>query len=182
MAWPSNALAICCIFAKGWIRISVMDSSENKTYLTAEGAQKLRDELKHLTEVKKLELAERLRAAIQQGDLSENADYTAAKEEQGFLEGRILALERMLGEAVIIEESAKGSDDVRMGSRVTVQEDGFTEKETFQIVGAAEADPAAGKISNVSPLGQVLLGKRAGAKVKVKTPDGATTFKIVRVD
>ena len=159
-----------------------MNSSENKTYLTAEGAQKLRDELKYLTEVKKVELAERLRAAIQQGDLSENADYTAAKEEQSFLEGRILALERMLGEVVIIEENTKGSDDVRMGSRVTVQEEGFTENETFQVVGAAEADPVSGKISNVSPLGQALMGKRVGAKVRVNTPDGATMFKIVRVE
>jgi transcription elongation factor GreA len=161
-----------------------MDASDNKTYLTAEGAQKLRDELKFLQEVKKPELAERLRAAIQQGDLSENADYTAAKEEQGFLEGRILALERMLGEAVIIEEerSTQAAGEVRMGSRVTVQEDGYSDNETFQIVGAAEADPVAGRISNVSPLGAALIGKRAGGKVKVATPGGQTTFKIIRID
>jgi transcription elongation factor GreA len=158
-----------------------MDSSENKTYLTADGAQKLRDELRYLQEVKKPELAERLRAAIQQGDLSENADYTAAKEEQSFLEGRILALERMLGEAVIIDESKSTPGEVRMGSHVTVQEDGFTDQETFQIVGAAEADPVAGKISNVSPLGRALLGKRSGGKVRVETPGGVSTFKIVKV-
>ncbi len=158
-----------------------MDAPENKTYLTAEGAQKLRDELKFLHDVKQVELADRLRAAIQQGDLSENADYTAAKEEQSFLEGRILAVKRMLSEAEIIDETSKGSGDVRLGSRVVVQEEGFPE-ETFQIVGAAEANPAGGKISNVSPLGQSLMAKRAGAKVKVNTPDGSVTFKVIRVD
>ena len=92
-----------------------MEGSANKTYLTAEGAQKLRDELKLLMEVRKPELAERLRSAIQQGDLSENADYTAAKEEQSFLEGRILALERMLSEMVLIDES--GGADADRGDR-----------------------------------------------------------------
>ena len=154
----------------------------NKTYLTAEGAQKLRDELAYLRDVKRPELAERLRAAIQQGDLSENADYTAAKEEQGFLEGRIMALERMLAEVVILDDSAPAAGDVRMGSRVTVVEEGFPDKETFQIVGAAEADPMGGKISNVSPLGQALMGKRIGAKVKVSTPAGPTIFKILKIE
>ncbi len=165
-----------------WIRIHRMEGSENKTYLTAEGAQKLRDELKLLMEVRKPELAERLRAAIQQGDLSENADYTAAKEEQSFLEGRILALERMLSAMVLIDESGDVTGDVRLGNRVTVQEEGFTDNETFQIVGAAEADPVAGKISNVSPLGHALLGKRPGAKVRVQTPGGVSSFKILRVE
>jgi transcription elongation factor GreA len=154
----------------------------NKTYLTAEGAQKLRDELAYLRDVKRPELAERLRAAIQQGDLSENADYTAAKEEQGFLEGRIMALERMLAEVVILDDNAPAAGDVRMGSRVTVVEEGFADKETFQIVGAAEADPMGGKISNVSPLGQALMGKRTGAKVKVSTPAGPTIFKILKIE
>jgi transcription elongation factor GreA len=154
----------------------------NKTYLTAEGAQKLRDELAYLRDVKRPDLAERLRAAIQQGDLSENADYTAAKEEQGFLEGRIMALERMLAEVVILDDSAPAQGDVRMGSRVTVVEEGFPENETFQIVGAAEADPMGGKISNVSPLGQALMGKRIGAKVRVTTPAGPTIFKIVKIE
>jgi transcription elongation factor GreA len=161
-----------------------MDAQQdsNKTYLTAEGAQKLRDELAFLRDVKRPELAERLRAAIQQGDLSENADYTAAKEEQGFLEGRIQALERMLAEVVILDESKTVLGEVRMGSRVTVVEEGFDDKETFQIVGAAEADPMGGKISNVSPLGQALIGKKVGAKVRVTTPGGPTVFKIVKVD
>jgi transcription elongation factor GreA len=154
----------------------------NKTYLTAEGAQKLRDELAYLRDVKRPELAERLRAAIQQGDLSENADYTAAKEEQGFLEGRIMALERMLAVVVILDENAPATSDVRMGSRVTVVEEGFSDQETFQIVGPAEADPMGGKISNVSPLGQSLMGKRIGAKVRVTTPAGPTIFKILKIE
>ncbi len=154
----------------------------NKTYLTAEGAQKLRDELAYLRDVKRPDLAERLRAAIQQGDLSENADYTAAKEEQGFLEGRIMALERMLAEVVILDESAPAIGEVRMGCRVTVVEEGFSDQETFQIVGAAEADPMGGKISNVSPLGQALMSKRVGAKVRVTTPAGPTVFKIVKIE
>lgn len=161
-----------------------MDSRQesNKTYLTAEGAQKLRDELAYLRDVKRPELAERLRFAIQQGDLSENADYAAAKEEQGFLEGRILALERMLADSVILDELGSSPDEVRLGSRVTVIEDGLDDRETFQIVGAAEADPMNGKISNVSPLGQALIGKRVGARVRVVTPAGVTVFKILAVE
>ena len=161
-----------------------MDSQQdsNKTYLTAEGAQKLRDELAYLRDVKRPELAVRLRAAIQQGDLSENADYTAAKEEQGFLEGRIMALERMLAEVVILDESRSHVGEVRMGSRVTVVEEGFSDQETFQIVGPAEADPMGGKISNVSPLGQALIGKKIGAKVRVTTPGGPTVFKVTKVE
>jgi transcription elongation factor GreA len=154
----------------------------NKTYLTPEGAQKLRDELAYLRDVKRPDLAERLRAAIQQGDLSENADYTAAKEEQGFLEGRIMALERMLAEVVILDQSAPAAGEVRMGNRVTVVEEGFSDQETFQIVGAAEADPMGGKISNVSPLGQALMGKRIGSKVRVTTPAGPTIFKILKIE
>ena len=153
----------------------------NKTYLTAEGAQKLREELELLCNVRRPDLADRLRDAIQQGDLSENADYTAAKEEQGFLEGRIQQLERLLGAVVLVEETV-GKSEVGVGSRVTVQEEGYDEKETFQIVGAAEANPMSGKISNVSPLGQALIGKRVGKKVSVNAPGGVTVFKIVRIE
>ncbi len=154
----------------------------NKTYLTAEAAQRLRDELAYLRDVRRPELADRLRDAIQQGDLSENADYTAAKEEQGFLEGRIQKLERMLQEVVILEESTGKPSEVRLGSRVSVREDGYPDVETFQIVGPAEADPTSGKISHASPLGQSLLGKRVGATVKVNAPGGITVFKVVRIE
>ncbi len=154
----------------------------NKSYLTAEGARKLREELLYLKDVKRPELAERLRFAIKQGDLSENADYAAAKEEQGFLEGRILELERTLRDIVILNESDTTPDIARLGNRVTVIEQGLSDRETFQLVGRAEADPAQGKISNESPLGQALIGKRVGETVHVTAPGGETIFRIVAVE
>ncbi|MCL5996952.1 MAG: transcription elongation factor GreA [Chloroflexi bacterium] len=161
-----------------------MDSQAgpNKTFLTAEGARKLQEELDLLRNVKRPELAERLRFAIKQGDLSENADYAAAKEEQSFLEGRILELERVLRDIVILDETASKQGVARLGSRVTVVEQGFPDRETFQLVGRAEADPAQGKISNESPLGQKLIGKRVGDAVRVAAPGGETIFKVVAVE
>jgi transcription elongation factor GreA len=161
-----------------------MDSQvgANKTYLTAEGARKLKEELDYLRDVKRVELAARLNFAIKQGDLSENADYSAAKEEQGFLEGRILGLERTLRDVVILDESSATSGVARLGSRVTVVEEGFSDQEVFQLVGRAEANPAQGKISNESPLGQSLIGKRVGDTVRVAAPGGDTVFKIVTVE
>jgi len=161
-----------------------MDSQHEprKTYLTAEGARKLREELDNLKNVKRPELAERLRFAIKQGDLSENADYAAAKEEQGFLEGRILELERTLRDIVILDESNQDPGVAKLGSRVTVIEQGFSDRETFQLVGRAEADPAQGKISNESPLGQMLIGKHVGETVRVTAPGGETVFRVVAVE
>ncbi len=155
--------------------------SDNKTYLTAEGALKLREELEYLRNVKRPELSARLHFAIKQGDLSENADYIQSKEEMGFLEGRIQALDRMLQNVEILsEDGAPG--EARLGSKVTVIEEGYPEKEIFMIVGVAEADPSRGRVSNESPMGKALLGKRAGANVKVNAPGGTTTFKIISVD
>lgn len=151
-------------------------------YLTAEGARKLREELEDLKTVRRPDLAARLRYAIQQGDLSENADYHAAKEEQGFLEGRILELERMLRDVKIVDESSAGGGAVRLGVRVTVVENGFDDKEMFQIVGKAEANPAQGRISNESPLGQALIGRKVGDTVRISAPGGATVFRIVKID
>lgn len=161
-----------------------MDSYKepNKTYLTAEGARKLQEELDNLRNVKRQDLAQRLHFAIKQGDLSENADYTAAKEEQGFLEGRILDLERTLRDIVILDESKGGAGVIALGSKVVLVEQGFSERETFQLVGRAEADPASGKISNESPLGLALLGKRIGNLVKISAPGGETIFKIEAVE
>lgn len=151
-------------------------------YLTAEGARALREELEHLKNVKRPELAARLRHAIQQGDLSENADYHAAKEEQGFLEGRILELERLLRNSVILDESGDNIGRVRLGVKVTVVEQGFDDHEVFQLVGRAEANPAQGKISNESPLGRALIGKKIGDVVRVAAPGGETVFRIVRIE
>ena len=156
-------------------------STNQPVYLTAEGAEELRRELEHLVNVKRPELAKRLRHAIQQGDLTENADYTAAKEEQGFLEGRIQQIEAMLLRAVIIEENGS-TDRASLGNRVTVTEEGLDGKETYQIVGPAEAHPINGKISNESPLGSALVGRRVGDTVTVEAPGGELAFRIVAIE
>ncbi len=149
-------------------------------YLTAEGVDNLRQELDHLVNVKRPALAKRLRKAIQQGDLSENADYITAKEEQGFLEGRIQQIEAMLRRAVIIQENGP-TDEIAMGSRVTVVEEGAEEAEVFRIVGLAEADPANGRVSYESPLGRALLGHRAGDIITVEAPGGEIVFQITAI-
>ncbi len=150
-------------------------------YLTPEGARKLREELEYLKTEKRAELAARLRAAIQMGDLSENADYIATKEEQGFVEGRIQQLEHILRHAVFIENNGH-KDVVELGARVTLQEEGYDDEETYTIVGATEADPLRGLISNESPMGRALLGKRVGDVVEVQAPNGTMRFKIVRIE
>jgi transcription elongation factor GreA len=150
-------------------------------YLTAEGVKQLRQELDHLVNVKRPALAKRLHHAIQQGDLTENADYTTAKEEQGFLEGRIQQIEAMLLRAVIIEENGS-TDRVGLGNRVTVIEEGLDKKETYQIVGPAEAHPINGKISNESPLGSALVGRCVGDTITVEAPGGDIAFRIVAIE
>jgi transcription elongation factor GreA len=149
-------------------------------FLTAEGIENLRQELDYLVNVRRPELARILRKAIQQGDLSENADYIAAKEEQAFLEGRILQIETMLRHAVLIESNGPAGV-VELGSWVTVMEEGATTPEVFQIVGPAEADPLNGKVSHESPLGQALMGCRAGDVVTVDAPAGRLTFRVLEV-
>ncbi len=151
------------------------------SYLTKEGAEKLRAELEQLKGPAREELAKRLRSAIQQGDLSENADYASAKEDQGFLEGRIAELTEILGNVVIIEENAPRKDMVDVGSKVTIQEDNDP-IETYFIVGPQEADPAKGRISHNSPIGQALLGHREGETVNATTPAGVLKFKIVKIE
>jgi transcription elongation factor GreA len=146
--------------------------------LTAEGAARLRQELAELKGAKRTELAARLRHAVQMGDLSENADYIMAKEDQAFLEGRILELETLLREATIAEEAQAGV--VTIGATVLVSEaDG--PPETFQVVGMKEADPRRGKVSHESPIGQALLGHRVGDTVQAETPGGTLTFQILEI-
>ncbi|MBN1453040.1 MAG: transcription elongation factor GreA [Anaerolineales bacterium] len=149
------------------------------TYLTAEGAARMRAELEELTGSKREELAARLRSAIQMGDLSENADYHKAKEDQGFLEGRIQELEYILSNAIIIEKNNR-KDIVSIGSHVTIQEEDFPE-ETYHLVGPAEADPTKGKISHESPIGQALLDHKVGDTVEAETPGGMIVFKILKI-
>jgi len=150
-----------------------------QTYLTPEGEAKLKVELAELTGPRREELAHRLRSAIQMGDLSENADYHKAKEDQAFLEGRIQEIEAILRIAVVVEK--KHSDKVSVGSRVSVQEEGF-DPETFDLVGAKEADPRNGKISNESPIGAALMDHKVGDVVEATTPAGKIRIKILQVE
>jgi transcription elongation factor GreA len=149
-------------------------------FLTQEGFDKLQEELDYLRTTKRQEVADRLREAADGEDLIENAEYEAAKNEQAFVEGRIQELEVLLATAKIIPEQ-KSSDCVQVGSTVTIQEDGIDEKETFVIVGAAEAKPSEGRISNESPLGRALIGRKKGEDAVVVAPDGEFQVKIVKV-
>jgi transcription elongation factor GreA len=153
--------------------------TQKTQYLTPEGEKKLKAELADLTGPKREELAQRLRSAIQMGDLSENADYHKAKEDQSFLEGRIQEIEAILRTATIIEK--KHSDTVTVGSRVTIQEEDF-DPETFDLVGAKEADPRNGRISNESPFGKALIDHKVGDVVEAETPDGKIKIKILKVE
>jgi transcription elongation factor GreA len=155
-------------------------SKTKPTYLTAEGAAKLKTELYELKGPKREALARRLREAIQMGDLSENADYHKAKEDQGFLEGRIQDLEFTLRNAVIVETSLLPKDVVTVGVYVTVQEEA-TEPEIFQMVGAQEADSRKGKISHESPIGHALMDHKVGDSVEVITPGGKTKYTILNI-
>ena len=155
---------------------------ENKAvYITPEGLEKLKAELDELVNVRRVALAQRLSAAIKQGDLSENADYITAKEEQGFLEGRIRELEAAVRHAVVIEGPIVADGRATLGSLVTVVEEGYDDEETYHIVGPLEADPTKGKISHESPLGESLLGRRVGDKVTVQAPAGTIEFRIVKI-
>ncbi len=155
--------------------------NQDEHYLTSEGAAKLRLELETLKGPGREELAKRLRAAIQQGDLAENADYTAAKEDQAFLEGRVLELETILRNAIIIDDMVRKPDEVGIGSHITIQEPGFP-PETYHMVGPKEADPANGRISHESPIGRALLGRKKGETVSADTPAGSIHFKILKIE
>lgn len=153
--------------------------SSQPQYLTAEGLKDLEARLKELREIRRYEVADRLRMALDEGgDLSENAEYEDAKNEQAFIEGEVLRLETILSSAQIIEQTTKKKDTVVVGARVTVQEMGERTKEEYHLVGSAEANPSSGKISIESPLGKALLGAKVGEKVVVHAPGGDITFVI----
>ena len=148
------------------------------SYLSREGLAKIRGELEAMTNVRRAEVAARIHDAKEHGDLSENAEYEDAKNEQAFVEGRIQTLEALIKNATIIDEH-HSTDHVQIGSTVEVESgDG---PEHFTIVGSAEANPVAGRISNESPVGRALLGKRKGEKIVVKVPAGDFTYKIVSI-
>ncbi len=154
--------------------------AEKPTFLTPEGRAKLEAELENLRTVRRAEIAARIHSAKEEGDIMENSAYDEAKNEQAFVEGRIMTLEQMLKNAVIIDPT-RVSDSVGLGSFVTVRERGKRDDEVFQIVGSAEADPANGRISNESPVGRALLGRRPGDEVQVRIPDGVRYLKITDI-
>ena len=151
-----------------------------KIYLTKKGKENLQIELEDLEGPQRTEIAARLKSAIEMGDLSENADYHKAKEDQGFLEGKILDIKYTLDFALIVEENGHGQDIVRVGCNVTVQEEDFP-PETYYLVGSREADPTENKISHVSPIGKALIDKEIGDIVEVKTPGGEYSLKILDI-
>ena len=148
------------------------------TYLSKDGLEKLRTELDEMTSVKRPEVAQRIHDAKEHGDLSENAEYEDAKNEQAFVEGRIQTLQALIKNATIIDEN-HSTDHVQIGSTVAVMSDDG--KESFTIVGSTEAKPTEGRISNESPVGRALLGKKKGEKIVVKVPAGDFTYTIVSI-
>jgi len=150
------------------------------SYLTRQGYEKLQEELEYLRTIKRQEVARRLHEAMEGGELIEDAEYEAAKNEQAFVEGRIQELEILLANARIVEESGR-RETVQVGAKVTIQED-EAEPESFTIVGPAEANPRLGRISHESPLGRALMDHRASDKVRVEAPDGAFYVRILKVE
>ncbi|MBA2173509.1 transcription elongation factor GreA [Halobacillus locisalis] len=157
-------------------------AEEKSYYMTEEGKQKLEEELHHLKTERRKEVVERIKIARGFGDLSENSEYDAAKDEQAFVEARITQVENMIRNAVIIENDNANPDTVTLGKSVTFQELPDGDEETYTIVGSAEADPFEGKISNDSPMAQSLIGHSVGDKVTVATPGGDINVKIVTVE
>lgn len=155
--------------------------NDKEVLLTQEGLKKLEEELEHLKSVKRREVAERIKVAIGYGDISENSEYEDAKNEQAFIEGRIITLEKMLRNARIIKNDEVDTDAVNVGSIVTVEDMEFGETVEYAIVGTAESDPFQNKISNESPVGKALLGKKKESIVDVQVPAGVIQYKIIDI-
>ena len=177
--WPQNSLTLW-----GSIRIlsRLMRTDRNQELVTPEGLEKLQQELTHLIEVGRREVADRIRQAREFGDISENSEYDDAKNEQYLLERRISELQRRVRNAKVVDPSEVGTDAVDLGTRVTLRVVGERKQRTFQIVGANESDPTSGKLSHSSPVGRAVLNRRVGEKVTVATPRGATEYEIVNVE
>ncbi|MGI8649127.1 MAG: transcription elongation factor GreA [Rubrobacter sp.] len=158
-------------------------TEKNQELVTPEGLTKLQDELKYLIEVRRKEIADRIRTAREFGDLSENSEYDDAKNEQGLLERRIMEIQRRLRNAKVVDPSEASSDSVDLGTRVTLKVIGGKGGErVFEIVGSNESDPASGKLSHASPVGKAVLKRKVGEKVMVSTPRGATEYEIINVE
>ena len=153
----------------------------DEVLLTPEGLAKLESELNHLKTVKRKEIAERIKAARDFGDLSENSEYDDAKNEQAFTEGRIASLEKMLRNARVIDEDKVGTDVVTLGAKVRLKDLDSGAEFEYTIVGSAEADPAALRISNESPVGKAVMGQKVGAVVEVNAPAGVLKYEIIAI-
>ena len=151
-----------------------------ETLLTAEGLKKLEEELAYYKSVRRIEVSERIKTAIEYGDISENSEYDDAKNEQAFIEGHIIELENKINTAKIIDEKTR-KNVVSVGSKVKLLDQEYDEELDYVIVGSSEADPFNNRISNESPVGSAILGKKKGATVEVNTPDGVATFKILAI-
>ena len=154
---------------------------DKTVFLTEEGLKKLEEELQYLETEKRAEVAARIQSAKEEGDISENAEYDDAKHEQAFVEGRIMTVRAMIRNAQLIENNGP-SDEVRLGSHVSVLEEGLDEPELYHIVGSAEVDPLNGRVSNESPIGQSLMGQRVGAVVSYQAPAGEIKLTILGID
>ena len=152
-----------------------MAEKEKDTFLTEEGLKKLEDRLEELRSVRRLEVAERIKQAIAFGDISENSEYEDAKNEQAFIEGEIITLERMIRTAKIIDSCELTNDQIVMGSKVQLKDLESGELLDYTVVGSAEADPFESKISNESPIGKAMLGHKVGEVIDVTTPGGVST-------
>ena len=156
-------------------------SQSKKFIMTYEGVKKLEEELEYLKTVKRKEITEKIKVALGYGDLSENSEYDESKNDQAFTEGRIIQLENMLKNAVVVDESEIPKDKVSVGSIVKVMDYEFDEEVEYTIVGSAEADPMNFKISNESPVGSALIGKKVGDVVEVAVPSGVSKFEILEI-
>ena len=155
--------------------------AEKQVMLTEAGLKKLEDKLENLKSVRRIEVAERIKQAIDFGDISENSEYEDAKNEQAFIEGEILTLEKMLRNSQIIEDDKSNKGIVALGNTVVIKDLEFNEDQVYTIVGSAEADPKDLKISNESPVGQAIIGKKIGDTIEVHVPAGVLQYQIVEI-
>ena len=154
---------------------------EKEVLVTREGYDKMLEDLDQLKSVKRQEISDRIRQAIEFGDISENSEYEDAKNEQAFVEGRIITLEKKIRNAKIIDESNIDTHQVSLGCHVTIEDLDTKEKFDYLIVGSAEADPLKSKISNESPVGKAVLGKKPGQKITVQAPGGEIRYKVIAI-
>lgn len=155
--------------------------AEKQFILTAEGLKKIEQKFEHLKSVRRREVAERIKQAIEFGDISENSEYEDAKNEQAFIEGEIITLEKMLRNSKLIDEDEVGTDVVSIGAIVVLKDLEFGDELEYAIVGSAEADPVEMKISNESPVGQAILGQKVGSVVEVNVPAGILKYEVLEI-